>query len=156
VRRRYAQRRLALQGLCCLDVQGLKAADLVRQFLDDSREDPAVRRDAAELLNETWADRQACDELLARHSRHWDLTRLALVDRNILRLAVHEIRAGRTPFKVAISEAIRLAKEFSTAESPRFVNGVLDAVAKNISRDAGDTQDDRESSGPVPGGGPES
>ena len=55
-----------------------------------------------------------------------------MVDRNILRLAVAEMRGGQTPPKVALSEAIRLAQEFSSAESPRFVNGVLDAVMKEI------------------------
>jgi len=78
------------------------------------------------------------DDLLVRHARHWELSRLALVDRNILRLGVCELRRGRTPLKVVISEALRLAQEFSTAESPRFVNGVLDAVAKEIAGDARD------------------
>ncbi len=109
--------------------------DLVEQFVRDPREDPEVSRPAWELLLETWHARDASDRTLVRHARHWQLSRLALVDRNILRLAVHEMLSARAPRKVAISEAIRLAKEFSTAESPRFVNGVLDAVAREIERD---------------------
>jgi N utilization substance protein B len=65
-----------------------------------------------------------------------------MVDRNILRLGVYELRKGSAPFKVVISEALRLAREFSSAESPRFINGVLDAVAKelqNSSRDTGES-----------------
>lgn len=129
---RHRARRLVLQGLCSLDVQGPHALLLVRGFLDDSREAAEVLEAAHELLGDAYADREACDELLARHTRHWDLNRLALVDRNILRLTAYELRADRAPVKVLITEAIRLAREFCTAESPRFVNGILDAVAKEL------------------------
>ena len=87
---------------------------------------------ALQLLAEAFDARPECDALLSKHARRWELPRLALVDRNILRLAVWELIAGKAPFKVVISESLRLAREFSTAESPRFVNGVLDAVAKEI------------------------
>jgi len=84
------------------------------------------------MLDQALKDKEQCDAILLRHARNWELSRLALVDRNILRLAVAEMRLGRTPHKVAITEAIKLAQEFSTAESPRFVNGVLDAVAREV------------------------
>ena len=97
---------------------------------------PTVREvvDAVDAARErsSAAQREESDRILARNAHHWDLSRLALVDRNILRLAVAEMRGGQTPPKVALSEAIRLAQEFSSAESPRFVNGVLDAVMKEI------------------------
>ena len=137
----YRARRLALQGLCCLDVQGAKVLDLVHDFLQDSDEPPPVLAAAGELLDAAWAGRPQCDEVLARHTRNWGLSRLALVDRNILRLAACELRAATASAAVIISEALKLAREFSTAESPRFVNGILDAVAKEIRRDAGDTGD---------------
>lgn len=130
--RRHRARRLALQGLSCLDVQGVKVRDLVEAFIDDSRDGAEVRRAAKEMIDGALADRAACDALVSRHARHWELGRLALVDRNILRLAVSELRAARAPAKVVISEALQLAKEFSTAESPRFINGVLDAIAKSL------------------------
>lgn len=106
--------------------------DLVRQFIDDSDEQPSALTAAHQLLTDAFTHRADCDELLARHAKHWDLSRLALVDRNILRLAVSELRGGLTPPKVAITEAIHLAREFSTSESARFVNGVLDAVMKEL------------------------
>ena len=130
--RRHRARRLALQGLCCLDVQGQRALDLVEEFLVDSREEPAAIDTARLLLGETFASLDEIDALLTRHARHWDLARLALVDRNILRLGVQELRSAQAPFKVVISEAIRLAQEFSGSESPRFVNGVLDAIARDL------------------------
>jgi N utilization substance protein B len=129
---RHRARRLALQGLCCLDVQGEHVADLVLNFVRESRELPTVLAAAEGLLLDTWADRAACDELLARHAHHWDLARLALVDRNILRLAAYEMRTAAAPLKVVIAEALHLTQEFSSAESARFVNGVLDAVAREI------------------------
>ncbi len=90
---------------------------------------------ALKLLREAFDARPECDELLARHARRWELPRLALVDRNILRLAAYELKTNQTPFKVVISESLKLAREFSTSESPRFVNGVLDAIAREVSRE---------------------
>jgi len=129
---------LAIQGLSCLDVQGEKVRDLIDSFVEDSQEPPDVLRAARELLSAAWADRAACDELLAKHARNWELSRLALVDRNILRLGACELRSARAPAAVVISEALKLAQEFSTADSPRFVNGVLDAVAKELARQGGE------------------
>ena len=126
---------MALQGLCCLDVQGERAMDLVRQFIDDSDEQPSALTAAHKLLDSAFAHRAESDELLARHAKHWDLSRLALVDRNILRLAASELRDRQTPPKVVITEAIYLAREFSTSESARFVNGVLDAVMRELGSD---------------------
>ncbi len=139
---RHRARRLALQGLCCLDAQGDRALGLVHEFIADSRESPETLTAARELMDSVWADRDACDELLSRHARDWGLGRLALVDRNTLRLACHELRLGRVPVKVVITEALRLAREFSTAESPRFINGILDAVARHLSGAVGDGTED--------------
>jgi len=131
---RHRARRLALQGLCSLDVQGVKALDLIYAFIDDSQDPPDAVADARTLLRDAWDDRDACDKLLAAHATHWDLARLALVDRNILRLAVHELLGLKLPPTIIITEALRLAQEFSSTESPRFINGVLDAVAKDIAK----------------------
>jgi N utilization substance protein B len=146
--RRHRARRLALQGLCCLDVQGQRAAELVAQFIDDSKEPPETLAAAHKLLARAEAAREESDRILARHTKHWDLPRLAMVDRNILRLAVAEMRGGDTPPKVVISEAIRLAQEFSSAESPRFVNGVLDAVMKEMQASASDAARSQDQSHP--------
>jgi N utilization substance protein B len=135
--------------LCCLDAQGPKGAQLVHEFIDDSHEAQDVLEAAHALVKATYEDRVECDRLLARHARHWDLGRLALVDRNILRLATHELRFAKAPPKVVITEAIRLAREFSTAESPRFVNGVLDAIAKELR--AGAEGQGQEAAGPPEG-----
>jgi len=134
VNHRHRARRLALQGLCSLDVQGVKALDLIYDFIEDSSDPPEAIADARTLLRDAWDDRDACDKLLSAHATHWDLARLAMVDRNILRLAVHELLGLKLAPSIVITEALRLAQEFSSTESPRFINGVLDAVAKDIGR----------------------
>ena len=108
---------------------------MIDLFLADSRETPQTTAAARKLTVATFDSLQQIDQLLTRHARHWNLGRLAMVDRNILRLATREFLSGLTPVKVVIAEALRLAQEFSTAESPRFINGVLDAIAKDVGRD---------------------
>ena len=132
-----------MQVLCCLDVQGDHAMDMAQQFITESHESPEVLAAVRTMLREVYAMTEQCDELLVRHARHWGLSRLALIDRNILRLGVYELLAGQTSARVIITEALKLAKEFSTAESPKFVNGILDAVYKELATEAGH---------PLPGG----
>lgn len=129
VKHRHRARRLAMQAICCLDVQGEDHMDLALGFVRESREPLDAIYLAERMLEGAWAQRQRSDESLRQISRHWDIHRMPLVDRNILRLAVWELQATQTPYKVVINEAVRLAQEFSTAESPRFINGILDAVA---------------------------
>jgi len=77
------------------------------------------------------ASRDRLDEVIAKHASNWRVERMAVVDRNILRLASWELLEGGTPAAVAIDEAIELARRFGEDTSPAFVNGVLDAVAKH-------------------------
>lgn len=130
MKQRYRSRRLAMQALCCLDVQGEAAINGAQAFIRDTDETPEVIQDAIGMFEAAWEHRAASDALLARHSRHWDLKRMPLVDRGILRLAAWELTAGETLTAAVIDEAIRLAHEFSTADSPRFINGILDAIAR--------------------------
>ncbi len=72
------------------------------------------------------------DRLIQAHAEHWRLERMSGVDRNIMRLAVYELLEGQIPAPVVIDEALELARRFSGQESVQFVNGVLDAVHKNL------------------------
>ncbi|NQV50739.1 MAG: transcription antitermination factor NusB [Candidatus Marinimicrobia bacterium] len=84
---------------------------------------------ARELLNGIMAHRKEFDELIASKSRNWDIARIALIDRLILRMALTEFfYFNDIPPKVSMSEAIEIAKVFSTDESSSFVNGILDAI----------------------------
>ena len=129
---RHRVRQLALQGLCCLDVQGPDVLDLVMDFIADCSAPVKTVASAREMLVAALEDTDRCNEFLKRHCRHWGLQRLALVDRGILRLGVHELLVAQAPPKVVIAESLKLAREFSTAESPRFINGVLDSVVKEL------------------------
>ena len=72
------------------------------------------------------------DELISKHAENWRLERLAAIDRAILRLAIHEMRATDTPAKVVINEAVDLAKKYSSDDAGGFVNGILDAYRKTM------------------------
>jgi N utilization substance protein B len=79
------------------------------------------------------AERMAeIDRRIAEHSEHWRLERMPAVDRNILRLAVCEMTESTTPPAVVIDEALELARRFSSEESVAFINGVLDAVRRQV------------------------
>ncbi len=133
----HRSRRLALQALCCVDAQGPSAWNTIEIFLRDSRESTLLIDDAIHRLRRAFDARPDSDAILTRHARRWELPRLALVDRNILRLAVQELVEGKTPYKVVISESLHLARAFSTSESPRFINGILDAVARECNGKGG-------------------
>ena len=96
--------------------------------------DGAVYRQATELARGVIAEHAALDAVFAEAAAHWRLDRLALIDRNILRLAVYELRHGLVPAKVAIDEALWLAHRFGGRQSPAFINGVLDQVARSLGR----------------------
>lgn len=72
------------------------------------------------------------DALVSLHARNWRVSRMAVVDRNVLRLGAHELRDTDTPVAVVIDEAVDLARRFGSDRSPSFVNGVLDAIAKEV------------------------
>lgn len=108
--------------------------DLAMGFIRESEESLDAIYLAEQMLSAAWEYREQADGMLVELSRHWDLRRMAMVDRNLLRLALWELATDAAPTKVVINEAIRLAKEFSTAESPRFINGILDAVARRLGK----------------------
>ena len=95
-------------------------------------EEAAVRLFADPLIRGTLEHRDESDSIIKKHARNWELHRIAAVDRNILRLAVYEMTHGGTPAPVTIDEALELARKFSNEESVQFVNGVLDAVRREM------------------------
>ncbi len=131
--KRTKARELAMQGLYQLDAQGLDLLEHLDEFFVDSSPDDFVRKLAADWCKGTWENLSQCDELITASTIKWQISRLSSVDKSILRLAVYQLKfCPDIPPKVVINEAIELAKKFSTAQSPAFVNGVLDAVLKKI------------------------
>lgn len=93
---------------------------------------PETIRFARDLVLSVLEDRRAIDALIQRFAPAWPLQQLSIVDRNVLRLAVHELLSEVAPAKVAINEAVELAKAFGGDSSPRFVNGVLGSVYADL------------------------
>lgn len=97
----------------------------------------AVRAFADKLIHGTLENRDALDAKIKEHAQNWDLHRMAVVDRNILRLAVYEMMFREDiPPVVSINEAVDIAKKFSTQDSGKFVNGLLDKIKGEILRPA--------------------
>ena len=126
-------RELAMQVLFLWDTNGDNNDVLAAQVVNDGTNDDDVRRDALAMAAAAWNGRDVADRWVVRLAPQWPTRRQPGVDRSILRLAVWELTgATQTPPKVVIDEAIELAKEFSTEQSPAFVNGVLDAILKEF------------------------
>lgn len=125
-------RTLALQTLYQLDARGEEALEAVRRSVDDAPGDQATHEQAIELALGAWQMREAADELATELAPTWPPSRQPAIDRAVIRLAYHEMAAGLTPPKVAINEAVELAKQFSTDKSGPFVNGVLDKMMHRL------------------------
>lgn len=124
--RRDARRR-ALEILYEADLKGAPVPTVLSAHL--AGEDPPVDY-AVALVRGVHRDAARIDELIAAHAKGWTLERMPIVDRNLLRIGVHELRnVDEVPTAVAINEAVDLAKELSTDDSGRFVNGVLAGIA---------------------------
>jgi N utilization substance protein B len=124
-------RRCALQVLYQFDA-GAEPSDAVAQTLEQSPGTPAVHKRGYELAVDAWAVRDEADATVAALTPDWPTYRQPALDRCILRLAFYEFTHGDTPPKVAINEAVELAREFSTEKSPLFVNGVLDKIYRSL------------------------
>ena len=120
--RRTEQRRAAVVALYQSDVTGRPAPELVERGAS-----PFTR----ELVGGVEAERGSLDESIARHASGWSLERIAPLERNILRVALHEMRSRPdVPAEVAIDEAVEAAKELCGADAPGFINGILGAVLR--------------------------
>ncbi|HXX19508.1 MAG TPA: transcription antitermination factor NusB [Candidatus Acidoferrum sp.] len=129
---RRKSREFALQMLFEWDMTRQDPARVEKLFWKSARAADSTRQFANELFEGTVAQVGKIDELVAKSAENWRLDRLAAIDRNILRLAIYELRSATAPPKVIIDEAVELAKKFSSAEAPAFLNGVLDAALKSL------------------------
>jgi len=133
LRNRTRAREAALQVLYQLDLRGTEILGeldaLLRHLLAPMETDPSVTRFARDLVTGCWDHRAELDQRIRQIAENWDLDRMAVVDRSVLRMAAFELLyVADVPPKVAINEAIDLAKRYSTADSGAFVNGILDKI----------------------------
>lgn len=132
---RHRAREAALQILYFWEVGRVAPTEAIDAFFVEHDPDApeAVKAFAGEIVRGTIAEIAALDALIAAHSAHWRLDRLAIIDRTILRMAAWELQhEPDTPAPVVIDEALELARTFSTDDSVRFVNGILDAIRKTL------------------------
>ena len=127
-------RRAALQALYILDRGGDPAPESLTAALEGSAASEADRAEGVDFALRTWECGRSLDDELNPLSPDWPLHRQPVLDRSILRLAAQEMTESPEQWKVVISEAIDLAREFSTEESPRFINGVLDRLQRERQR----------------------
>jgi transcription antitermination factor NusB len=139
MRKRTQAREIALQALYQYDLErkadktAQKSAADFEPFLAASTEDPEVRQYATTLLDGTLCALDELDQKISAAAENWKLSRIAPVDRCVLRLALFELlESAEVPPKVAINEAIDLAKKFSTEQSGAFVNGILDRIYTDL------------------------
>lgn len=141
-KKRSRAREVALQALYQYDLSGRGQApdahpEDLQPFIADSSEDESTRSYARRLLNGTLSSLESIDARIARAVTNWKLERIAKVDRSVLRLALYEmLEEPDVPPKVAINEAIELAKKYSTEQSGAFVNGVLDRIHHDLLKEA--------------------
>jgi N utilization substance protein B len=136
-RTRHRARQAAVQMLYQWEVGQHDVEEVLRTFwsanLPGAEGAPeAVRAFSEQLVRSTITNIDKIDPLIAETAEHWRLSRMAALDRIILRLAIGEFLDGATPRNVVINEALELAKTFSGEESVKFVNGILDAVKKKL------------------------
>jgi N utilization substance protein B len=132
---RRKARECALQMLFAADVSKTRADELVRTYwaeLGDADVEETAREFATRLATGTLARVEELDERIKSRAEHWRIARMAVVDRNILRLAVYEFMFEPTPRTVAINEALEIARRFSTYEATQFINGILDAIKRDL------------------------
>jgi N utilization substance protein B len=125
----------ALQALYAWDLRDGEPLDrIASQVWDDLAIPPDERAFAGQIVRVIMAEGKSIDDALRDVTTNWRLERLGAVERAVLRIAAAELRRGETPARVAIQEAVRLAERYGSTQSARFVNGVLDALARKMGR----------------------
>ena len=141
MKKRTRARELALQFLYQLDLVGAEIIDELAAFLRQEERDGETCRFARRLVEGTHEHHQAIDSEIQTVAQNWQISRMAVIDRNVLRLAAYELLyCDDIPPKVAINEAIELGKRYSTENSGAFINGILDKI-KNRALESNDSSD---------------
>lgn len=132
---RTKARFVALQTLYEVDLTDHPTGAVLADRAEEQGLDQALYAFAQLLVNGVLENAKKLDQAIAAHAPEWPLDQVAVIDRNILRLALWEVAVyKKTPLKVGINEAVELAKAFGTDSSPRFINGVLGSLAENMEK----------------------
>jgi N utilization substance protein B len=124
-----------VQVLFQVDINPASEEHVFPAFWSDKEADPASREFTERAVSEIMRNRADIDERIRKCAEHWDLSRMAVIDRNVIRLAVYEMfYRDDIPPVVSINEAVDLAKYFNSRESGKFVNGILDRLRSGLKR----------------------
>jgi N utilization substance protein B len=118
-------------------VQGDASSQALAEFLAVQDATPDAIAYATELVQAFWRKQGEIDQRIASASIKWDLARISPVERNVMRAAIVELSGGEVPARVVLDEAIEIGREYGGEDSPRFINGVLDAVFQGIGAELG-------------------
>jgi N utilization substance protein B len=134
--RRYS-RELVIQFLYLTEMNEGEIENQLKTFWENnSCEEEDVQSFTEDILKDIFDHKEEIDARLEKYSDNWTLSRMAVIDRNLLRMAASELMYSKTvPPKVAIDEAVEIAKKYGTADSPNFINGVLDRILKELKPD---------------------
>lgn len=134
---RRKAREFALQAMYAIDQSKLSPAQALACFWAGNNDLPDDLRSFTERLVLGACERsQEIDQIITTHSANWKIQRMSVVDRNLLRLAIFELKwCDEIPLRVSLNEAIEIAKQYGTEESGSFVNGILDKVAKGLNKE---------------------
>lgn len=130
---RRRARGVALQALYEIDCTGHPAGDVLEARLKTNPIKPTAAQFARSLVLGVQANHERMDNLIARYAPEWPVNQMAVIDRNVLRMAIYELAIDENiPVKVAINEAVELAKLYGSDSSARFVNGVLGTLVDKL------------------------
>ena len=132
---RHKAREAALQMLFAADLYAVDPGHLTDDYWNefgDTSVDTKTREFSDKLVQGTLRELSTIDERIKTRAEHWRIERMAIVDRNVLRLAVYEFLFEDTPDTVVINEALEIARRFSTFEATQFINGILDAIKHDL------------------------
>lgn len=134
---RRKAREAALQMMFSVDVIHVDSGVVARDYwteLGDAEADEKTRQFADNLVEGTLKNISVIDDRIRTRAEHWRIERMAIVDRNVLRLAVYEFLFEDTPHTVVINEALEIARRFSSFEATQFINGILDAIKLDLEK----------------------
>ena len=142
---RRKARESALQMLFAIDVSNVPVEEMIRVYwsqLNDADLDEPNREFATNLVRGTHDKLKTIDQKIISRAENWQISQMAVVDRNVLRLAIYEFLYEKTPRTVIINEALEVARRFSTYEATQFINGILDAIKHDLEKqDSNQTND---------------
>ena len=132
---RRTAREKAMQALYEIEISGSDLQQAIDYSLGETDLDAGSREFTRTLVMGTWGEKAAIDQLISKYTRRWNIERLPVIDRSILRLAVFEmINLQDIPNEVSINEAVELAKAFSTEKASAFINAILDSIGKELKK----------------------